>query len=392
MFLPVRGSPPAPYARNMETTTIETYEAALERACATVAENAAVVDRDGSFPTKSIEALKSAGLLGALSSSESGGLGLGLPGAVRIVRRIAQDCGSTAMVLTMHYCGAAVVEAHGPMEVRRAVASGEHLSTLAFSEAGSRSHFWAPASTAEGQNGHVVLNAAKSWVTSASQATAYVWSSKPISAEGLSTIWLVPASLEGMDIRGPFEGLGLRGNDSSPVTATGVRIPRYSMLGQDGQGFDIMMGIVLPTFAVLNAACSTGLMLGAVRRTAEHASATRHSDTGSSLSDLPTVRSYIARMQIKTDMSDALLSDTVAALSAQRPDAMLRVLECKAAAGECANEVLDLAMRVCGGAAFRKDVGVERLFRDARAAGVMAPTTDVLYDFIGKALCGLPLF
>jgi alkylation response protein AidB-like acyl-CoA dehydrogenase len=68
------------------------------------------------------------------------------------------------------------------------------------------------------------------------------------------------------------------------------------------------------------------------------------------------------------------------------------VLESKAAAGETANEVLDLAMRVCGGAAFRKDVPVERFFRDARAAGIMAPTTDVLYDFIGKALCGMPLF
>jgi alkylation response protein AidB-like acyl-CoA dehydrogenase len=71
---------------------------------------------------------------------------------------------------------------------------------------------------------------------------------------------------------------------------------------------------------------------------------------------------------------------------------MLRVLECKAIAGETATEVLDLAMRVCGGAAFRKDVAIERYFRDTRAAGVMAPTTDVLYDFIGKAVCGLPLF
>jgi alkylation response protein AidB-like acyl-CoA dehydrogenase len=71
---------------------------------------------------------------------------------------------------------------------------------------------------------------------------------------------------------------------------------------------------------------------------------------------------------------------------------MLRVLECKAAAGESAAEVTELAMRVCGGAAFRKDVGVERSFRDARAANVMAPTTDQLYDFIGKALCGLPVF
>ena len=238
---------------------LEAHEPALERACTTIAASAPAVDRDGSFPSESIQALTSAGLLGALSSAESGGLGLGLPGAARIVRRVAEECGSTAMVLTMHYCGVAVLEAYGTSEVRREAASGSHLSTLAFSEAGSRSHFWAPVSTAEPRNGHVVLNADKSWVTSASRATAYVWSSRPMAAEGLSTIWLVPASSRGMTVRGPFEGLGLRGNDSSPVTAATVEVGRSSMLGADGEGFDIMMSVVLPVFAVLNAACSNGL-------------------------------------------------------------------------------------------------------------------------------------
>jgi alkylation response protein AidB-like acyl-CoA dehydrogenase len=292
----------------------------------------------------------------------------------------------------MHYCGAAVLEAHGTTEVRREAASGTHLSTLAFSEAGSRSHFWAPVGTAETRNGHIVLNAAKSWVTSASHASAYVWSSKPFAAEGLSTIWLVPAFSPGIETPGTFEGLGLRGNDSLPVKAKDVEVARTAMLGGDGQGFEVMMSVVLPVFAVLSAACSNGLMAGGLRRTIEHATRTRHSDTGASLADLPTIRNYIARMRVKADMSNALLSDTLDAIAGQRPDATLRVLECKAAAGETANEVLDLGMRVCGGAAFRKDVGVERFFRDARAAGIMAPTTDVLYDFIGKAVCGMPLF
>ena len=97
-------------------------------------------------------------------------------------------------------------------------------------------------------------------------------------------------------------------------------------------------------------------------------------------------------MRVKTDACRALLEDALTALETGGEDAMLRVLEVKAAAGEAATEVTELAMRVCGGAAFRKEVGVERHFRDARAATVMAPTTDVLYDFIGKAVCGLPLF
>ncbi|MEO7649132.1 MAG: acyl-CoA dehydrogenase family protein [Bryobacteraceae bacterium] len=73
----------------------------------------------------------------------------------------------------------------------------------------------------------------------------------------------------------------------------------------------------------------------------------------SSLADVPTIWNYIARMRIKTEMARTLLDDTIAAIESQRPDTMLRVLECKAAAGEAATEVLDLAMRVCGGIAFR---------------------------------------
>jgi alkylation response protein AidB-like acyl-CoA dehydrogenase len=375
------------------STITQTYEESLERICReSIAPNAPSVDRNGAFPEQAVDSLRAAGFLGAMSSPEMGGFGLGLGGTAKIVRRVAEECGSTAMVLCMHYCGVAVLEAHAPVDVRRAAAAGDHLSTLAFSEAGSRSHFWAPQSTASNGEGGVVLNARKSWVTSASRATAYVWSSRPLGADGISTIWLVPSNASGFAVQGPFEGLGLRGNDSCPVSANDVRVPHSAMLGEDGKGFDIMMGIVLPAFSILNAACSVGFMNAGTARTAAHAAQTKHSDTGSALAELPTIRNYIARIRIKADMASALLNDAIAAIEAGRPDASLRVLESKASAGETANEVLDLAMRVCGGAAFRKEVGVERYFRDARAAGVMAPTTDVLYDFIGKAVCGLPLF
>jgi alkylation response protein AidB-like acyl-CoA dehydrogenase len=129
-----------------------------------------------------------------------------------------------------------------------------------------------------------------------------------------------------------------------------------------------------------------------VARAVRHSAAARFEHAGSTVADLPTVRAFIARMRIRTDQTRALTADTLAAIADGRPDAMLRVLESKAAAGEAAAEVTDLAMRVCGGAAFRKEVGVERVFRDARAALVMAPTTDALYDFIGRAVCGQPLF
>ena len=374
--------------------TAHPHEETLERICSqTIAKHAPSVDRDSAFPQASIDALAGAGLLGALSSTESGGLGLSLTSVAGIVRRVAEECGSTAMVLTMHYCGVSVLEAYASLEVRREAAAGRHLSTLAFSEAGSRSHFWAPVSTARREGDRIVLDARKSWVTAASKASGYVWSSQPLQPNaGMSTLWLVPAGAPGLQVQGPFDGLGLRGNDSSPVFANATPIAESAMLGEDGKGFDIMMGTVLPLFNVLNAACSVGLMEAAVQRTAQHASGVRYAHLGSTLADLPTIRNYIARMRIRTDMTRALLDDTISAIESGRPDTMLRVLSCKAAAGEAATEVLDTAMRVCGGAAYRKDLAVERYFRDAHAAGIMGPTTDVLYDFVGKAVCGMNLF
>ena len=75
-----------------------------------------------------------------------------------------------------------------------------------------------------------------------------------------------------------------------------------------------------------------------------------------------------------------------------RETTVLRVLETKAAAGDAAVSVTSTAMRTCGGAAFSKHTGVERIFRDAHAGYVMAPTSDVLREFIGRAVLGMPLF
>jgi alkylation response protein AidB-like acyl-CoA dehydrogenase len=368
------------------------YEKQIETIAAIAAANAAEVDR-GAFPSKTLAALAEAGFYGLVSSTEVGGKGLGMPAATYVVERLARECASTAMIVCMHYSATAVIEAHGPLDVRKAIAAGKHLSTLAFSELGSRSHFWAPVSTATVDGANVKLTARKSWVTSARHADSYVWSSKPTAGGEASTLWLVPRTTAGLRVSdAPFDGIGLRGNDSSPVTAEDAKLPATARLGEDGGGFGIMMGAVLPWFNVMSASVSCGLMEAATQKTAAHAAGTHFQHAGTSIADLPTVRAYIARMRIRTDESKALLGDTLLAIAGGRADATLRVLQSKAAAGEAATEVTDLGMRVCGGAAFRKEVGVERVFRDARAALVMGPTTDVLYDFIGKAVCGLPLF
>ncbi len=382
------GHAPSPLAHLMT----DPITLAGEIASSTAASHAPEVDSASRYPAETLDAIRSSGLLGLISSPEVGGQGRGHAEAAGVVERIARECGSSAMITCMHYAATVVIEQCGDEATRRAIAEGRHLTTLAFSEAGSRSHFWAPLGTATPEGDQVRLDARKSWVTAARQVDSYVWSSKPTAGEAPSTLWLVPRETAGLECQGEFDAIGLRGNGSVPVHADGARIPASNRLGEDGAGMDLMLGTVLPMFNLCISAVNLGLMEGAVQKTIEHVSGKRYEHLGTSLAELPTIRAYVARMRIATDQARLLVEDTGAALAAGRPDAVLRVLESKAAVGETTTQVLDLAMRVCGGMAFRKEVGVERRFRDGRAGTVMAPTTDQLYDFIGKALCGLDLF
>lgn len=364
----------------------------FERALSVVADNAGMVDANGDFPDASLIALREAGVLGLLLPREVGGGGGGIEEACAVVRQLARRCGSTAMVVVMHFAGSAVVLAHGPPDLQRAIGGGDGLLTLAFSERRTGSRFWAPVSTARETGSMVELDGQKSFVTSASQATHFVWSSRPVGGDGLSSLWLVPAGAPGMGVGPRFDGIGLRGNDSRTMDAVGLAVEGTASLGGDGQGFAVMMSTVLPVFQLLSASCSIGLAAGALDAAIRHAAARSFQDDGAQLRDLPTVRAYLARSQIALDMATALTAEACAAVVAGRPDAMLRVLSSKAAAAEMALEVTATCMRVCGGAAFRKELAVDRAFRDAQAASVMGPTTDVLLDFVGKAITGLPLF
>jgi alkylation response protein AidB-like acyl-CoA dehydrogenase len=155
---------------------------------------------------------------------------------------------------------------------------------------------------------------------------------------------------------------------------------------------DISMATALPTFVVGSAAFSLGLMEALVGEAAAHLTRTRLEHLGQTLAEQPVTRAEFARLRTRTDEVRAFLADTLAALGEGRADATLRVLQVKAVAAEAASEVADGVLRLCGGAAFRKELGVERRFRDSLAARVMAPTTGTLRDFVGRTCLGQPLF
>jgi alkylation response protein AidB-like acyl-CoA dehydrogenase len=360
---------------------------------------AAQHDKEGKFSAESVAGLGEAGLLGLMLPAEVGGAGLGSRSFAAVTSTLAEADASAAMVYLMHVTAAATIAGAQPdaavTPVLKEIAAGRHLSTLAFSEAGSRSHFWTPVSRARRNGAGFHLTAKKSWVTSAGHAQSYVVSA--LAPEGAgptdSTLYLVPADARGLSVAGPWDGMGLRANASAPMTLDDCAVPSRAQLTEDGAGFQAMLNVVLPLFNLGSAAVALGLCRAAVAATVTHLKTARFEHLGQSLGEsLPTLRAQLATMQIDTDGLAARIDDYVDHLEKPRETTLLRALECKAAAGETAIAVTSTAMRVCGGAAFSRHTSIERLFRDAHAGAVMAPTGDVLREFIAKAILGLPLF
>jgi len=373
--------------------------AAKEIADHVLAPAASQNDKQGRFSTEAVEALGEGGLLGLMLPIELGGAALGPRTFAGVTATLAEADASAAMVYLMHVCAAAsIAAARSEASVGKTlkeIAAGRILATLAFSESGSRSHFWAPVSRATRNGAGVTLTAKKSWVTSAGHAHCYVVSSLAPDGKGPteSTLYLVPAQTSGLSVAGPWDGLGLRANASAPMVLAACAIPLELQLTEDGAGFPAMMNVILPLFNLGAAAVALGLCRAAVAATAKHLNTARFEHLGQSLGEsLPTLRAQIAEMQIDTDGLAARIDDLIDHLEQPRDTTLLRVLETKAAAGDVAIKVTSTGMRVCGGAAFSKHTGVERLFRDAHAGAVMAPTGDVLREFIGRAVLGLPLF
>jgi alkylation response protein AidB-like acyl-CoA dehydrogenase len=372
---------------------------AREIASNVIAPQAAVNDREGRFSLDAVRALGESGILALLLPTTVGGSQLAPKDFAEVTAILAEADPSVAMVFVMHVLAAAAI-AVAPdradlRPVLEEIVRGGHLSTLAFSEVGSRSHFWAPVSRAERDGSGVRISARKSWVTSAGHAQSYVVSTLSPDAVGPteSTLYLVLADAKGLSVAGAWDGMGMRANAAAPMTLDRCVVGPGMQLTRDGGGFAAMQEIVLPLFNLGSAAVALGICRAVVSATTDHLKHARFEHLGASLGEsLPTLRAQLATMQIQTDGLAARIADVVRHLAHPDDLTMLRVLEVKAAAGEAAIEVTSLAMRTCGGAAFSKHTGIERFFRDAHAGVVMAPTADVLRDLIGKALLGLPLF
>jgi alkylation response protein AidB-like acyl-CoA dehydrogenase len=134
-----------------------------------------------------------------------------------------------------------------------------------------------------------------------------------------------------------------------------------------------------------------GVAQAAMDEARMHTGTRRYGHSGELLGQAPVVAHRLGDLWGELEAARQLIYSAAAKGDARAPDALPSILACKAMAGDTAVHLANEAMTLCGGSAYRENSRLARILRDARASHVMAPTTDMLKSWVGRALLNLPL-
>lgn len=357
------------------------------------------VDREGCWPETGMRALLEAGLGGLMVPRQHGGAGHGLVVLAQVCEIIGKACPSTALCFGMHCVGSAVISVKTTDEQRARyltpVCEGRHITTLSLSEPGTGAHFYLPQTRLRtSESGDFLLNGIKSFVTNGGYADSYVVSVKTEqnSHEGDEFSCIVlPAESEGMSWGPAWSGLGMRGNSSRTLELKDVPVRRTDLLGRVGEQIWYVFNVVAPCFLMAMAGTYLGVAASAAEEARSNLKRRHYAHSGDALGDQPVLQHQLGTLWSRVELIRRLVYNAAYSHDRGAGDAALKVLAAKAETDVGVVEVVNQAMTMSGGVAYREGARLQRLLRDARAAPVMSPTTDLLRIWLGRALLDQPL-
>lgn len=357
------------------------------------------IDQTGKWPEKSIRTLQKAGIGGLVIPAKFGGQGQGLMGVAKVCEILGRQCASTAMCFGMHLVGSAVLAAKATAEQQSnyltPITEGNHLTTLSLSEPGTGANLYIPeAELSIKETGGYILNGTKSFVTNGGYADSYVVSAvipDPETPVGQFSCVVIPNKNERIEWQEPWNGIGMRGNASRNVVIKDLHIPEKDLLGEQGDQIWYVFEVIIPYFLTAMAGTYLGIASAALNEAIEHSKKRTYSHMGTSLSRQSVVQHRLGTLWAKVENVRQLLYSAAEKGDAGKPEAYPFLFSAKAEISDSTVYVVNEVMTLMGGRAYAKNGKAGRLLRDARASHVMAPTTDMLRTWTGRALLDVPL-
>ena len=359
-------------------------KAARDFAVKLVKPRAAEIDSSGDFPLDLVKEMGKRGYLGLPYTAEYGGGGAGYLNYALALEPICQASMTVGAIMAVNTVAEEAVFRFGSEGQKKAflvpLTQGKLLGGIAFTEAETGSDPQLVTTIARKSGKGYVITGQKQFVALAPAANlALVFTRRE--GKGLNA-FIIDTASSGYNVRQPCETMGLRGLGTSVVYLDEVNVPEQNRLGEEGQGFDILLeaislgrlGVAVEGVAVAQAALEISLDYARQRKA-----------LGKALAKLPTIQWHLAEMASRIEAGRWLVYRT-AFLREQGLDIKYESSVAKLFASQMAVDVTRMAMQICGSYGVMKTMPLERLYRDAKMTEIYAGISEVQRNIIADHL------
>ncbi|MBJ7525686.1 MAG: isovaleryl-CoA dehydrogenase [Sphingomonadaceae bacterium] len=357
-----------------------------------IAPLAAKIDADDWFPRDALwPAMGELGLHGITVDAADGGLGLGYLEHVVAVEEVSRASASIGLSYGAHsnLCVNQIARWATPEQKAKylpKLISGEHVGSLAMSEAGAGSDVVSMKLKAEAVQGGYILNGTKYWITNAPYADTLVVYAKtaPEEASRGITAFLIEKGMEGFSIGQKIDKVGMRGSPTAELVFNDCFVSDEQMMGPLHGGVGVLMSGLDYERVVL-----AGLQLGVMQACLDVVLpyVRERKQFGKPIGSFQLMQAKVADMYVALNSARSYVYNVAQACDAgqtTRFDAAGAIL----LASESAVKVAGEAIQALGGAGYTKDWPVERYWRDAKLLDIGAGTNEIRRMLIGRELIG----
>ncbi|MCX8475920.1 MAG: isovaleryl-CoA dehydrogenase [Sphingomonas sp.] len=354
-----------------------------------IAPLAARIDAEDWFPRDLWPAMGELGLHGITVEEEYGGLGLGYLEHVVAQEEVARASASIGLSYGAHsnLCVNQIRRWANPEQKAKylpKLISGEHVGSLAMSEASAGSDVVSMKLRAEKTANGYVLNGTKFWITNAAYAdTLVVYAKTGEGSRGITT-FLIEKDMPGFSIGQKIDKMGMRGSPTAELVFDDCEVSEEQVMGPLNGGVGVLMSGLDYERTVL-AGIQLGIMQACLDVVLPYLR--ERKQFGQPIGHFQLMQAKVADMYVALNSARAYVYAVAKNCDAGRTtrfDAAGAIL----LASENAVKVSLEAIQALGGAGYTKDWPVERFARDAKLLDIGAGTNEIRRMLIGRELVG----
>lgn len=380
-----------------ETTELNEIRQSVRQLCLGYGEDYWLeLDRTRGYPTEFVQELTTSGFLTVLIPQEYGGAGLGVLEASVIMEEVCRSGAHAGACHAQMYVMGSVLR-HGS-EAQKSyylpkIAAGElRLQSFGVTEPTTGTDTTSLKTVAKRDGDHYVLNGQKVWISRIEHSDLMVLLARTTpkdqvkkKTQGLSAflIDVHEAQKNGLKIQ-PIESM--INHHSCELFFDDLRIPADSLLGEEGQGFKVILDGMNAERILIAAEC-----VGDGRYFIDKASDYARDRV---VFDRPIgqnqgVQFPIARCYAEVEAA-SLMVEKAARLFDSGEGAGAEANMAKMLASEASWRAGDVCMQTHGGFAFAKEYHIERKFRETRLYQIAPISTNLILSYIGEHVLKMP--